>query len=74
MTAQRNLIIYGENIRALKYLLEERGLKGKVDLIYTDPPFATNITFTVTDGRSSTISSSSHGSVAYTDNMTSLAI
>ncbi len=37
MTAQRNLIIYGENIRALKYLLEERGLKGKVDLIYTDP-------------------------------------
>ena len=52
MTAQRNLIIYGENIRALKYLLEERGLKGKVDLIYTDPPFATNITFTVTDGRS----------------------
>nr|MBQ5526700.1 site-specific DNA-methyltransferase [Succinivibrionaceae bacterium] len=69
MTAQRNLIIYGENIRALKYLLEERGLKGKVDLIYTDPPFATNITFTVTDGRSSTISSSSHGSVAYTDNI-----
>ena len=69
MTAQRNLIIYGENIRALKYLLEERGLKGKVDLIYTDPPFATNITFTVTDGRSSTISSSSHGSVAYTDNV-----
>ena len=47
MTAQRNLIIYGENIRALKYLLEERGLKG----------------------RSSTISSSSHGSVAYTDNI-----
>ena len=40
-----------------------------VDLIYTDPPFATNITFTVTDGRSSTISSSSHGSVAYTDNI-----
>ena len=69
MTAQRNLIIYGENIRALKYLLEERGLKGMVDLIYTDPPFATNITFTVTDGRSSTISSSSHGSVAYTDNI-----
>lgn len=67
MALDKNLIIYSENIKALKYLIEDRGLKGKIDLIYTDPPFATNRTFTITDGRASTISNSSQGSVAYTD-------
>ena len=46
-----NLLIKGDNIKALAYLLNERGLKGKIDLIYTDPPFATNVKFTVKEGR-----------------------
>lgn len=64
-----NLLIEGENLEAMRYLLEERGLRGKVDLVYTDPPFATNSTFTITDGRASTISNSSKGAVAYADKL-----
>ena len=45
-----NFLIKGDNIDVLKYLAEERGFAGKIDLIYTDPPFATNCSFTITDG------------------------
>lgn len=69
MVLTKNLLIYSENVRALNYLINDRGLRGKVDLIYIDPPFATNGTFTITDGRASTISNSSQGSIAYTDNI-----
>lgn len=64
-----NLLIEGDNIDALRYLLNERGLRGKVDLVYTDPPFATKCTFTITDGRASTISNSRSGEVAYADTL-----
>lgn len=64
-----SLLIKGENLDALKYLIDERGMEGKVDLIYTDPPFATNIDFTVKDGRAATISSTSGGEVAYSDKL-----
>lgn len=64
-----NLLIKGDNIKALAYLLNERGLKGKIDLIYTDPPFATNVKFTVKEGRSNTISAAADGEIAYTDNL-----
>lgn len=62
-----NLLIHAENLVALKQLITKHNLKGKIDLIYIDPPFATNNTFTITDGRASTISNSSNGTVAYTD-------
>lgn len=39
-----NKLIYGDNLQALKYLLEN-GYKGKVKLIYIDPPFATQSDF-----------------------------
>ena len=32
-----NFLIKGDNIDVLKYLAEERGFAGKIDLIYTDP-------------------------------------
>lgn len=64
-----NLLIEGDNIEGLRYLIDKRGLRGKVDLIYTDPPFATNINFTVKDGRASTISSAKEGDVAYSDKL-----
>ena len=64
-----NILIYGDNIKGLKYLLDEKNLKGKIDLVYIDPPFATNGKFTITNGRASTISNSKNGEIAYTDNL-----
>ncbi len=69
MTMGGNILIKGDNITGLRYLLDERGLRGKIDLVYIDPPFATNCKFTVTNGRASTISNSRHGETAYTDNI-----
>lgn len=42
---------------------------GAVDLIYIDPPFATNNTFTMSEGRAATISSSANGDIAYKDTL-----
>jgi adenine-specific DNA-methyltransferase len=64
-----NLLIKGDNIEALRWLLDERNLSGRIDLIYIDPPFATNSNFTITDGRASTISNSKNGDVAYSDKL-----
>ncbi|MBQ9214277.1 MAG: site-specific DNA-methyltransferase [Bacteroidales bacterium] len=65
----QNLLIYGENLDALNYLLNERGLRGKVDLVYIDPPYATGTDFVVSEGRASTISSARDGIIAYSDKL-----
>lgn len=62
-----NLLIHGDNIAGLNYLLSDANLKGKVDLVYIDPPFATGTAFVVSDGRASTISSTRNGDLAYSD-------
>ncbi len=62
-----NLLIKGDNIYALNFLLENKNLKGEIDLIYIDPPFATNSNFTITNGRATTISNSKNGNIAYSD-------
>ena len=62
-----NLLIKADNIVGLNYLLKDKNLKGKIDLVYIDPPFATNGIFTIKDGRSSTISNSKNGDIAYSD-------
>jgi adenine-specific DNA-methyltransferase len=64
-----NLLIQANNLIALKQLIIKHNLAGRIDLIYIDPPFATNNTFTITNGRASTISNSSNGTVAYTDTL-----
>lgn len=64
-----NLLIKGDNIKGLYYLLQTRKLKGKIDLVYIDPPFATGGNFTITDGRASTISNSRNGEIAYSDKL-----
>ncbi len=64
-----NILIKGDNIEALNFLIKSRGLYNKVDLIYIDPPFATNANFTITDGRATTISNSKNGKVAYSDKL-----
>ncbi len=66
-----NILIQSDNLSALKFLLTNLKLAGKIDLVYIDPPFATNNTFTVADcGRAATISNSSSGNVAYSDTLT----
>jgi len=64
-----NLLIKSENIEALKYLLDVKGLRGKVDLIYTDPPFATDCDFRMSGNRAATVSHSRSGQIAYTDHL-----
>jgi adenine-specific DNA-methyltransferase len=65
-----NLLIHANNLVALKQLITKHNLAGKIDLIYIDPPFATNNTFTVSDGRANTISNVLNGTVAYSDTLT----
>ncbi len=65
-----NLLIQGDNLEGLRYLLHKQKLKGQIDLVYIDPPFATNGSFTVTNGRAATISNSKEGEVAYLDTVT----
>lgn len=65
----KNILIKCDNVEALEWLLKEKELKGAVDLVYIDPPFATNSNFTITDGRASTISNSRNGDIAYSDKL-----
>lgn len=65
----KNLLLKGENLIGLNYLLEKEKLKGKVDLIYIDPPFATGNNFIISEGRTATISKTSKGNIAYSDKL-----
>lgn len=67
--AHKNALINGNNLEVLSILLHEYKLAGKIDLIYIDPPFATNGTFTIGKDRTSTISGSSEDDIAYTDTL-----
>lgn len=65
----KNILIKGDNIIGL-YWLMEHGYKGKIDLVYIDPPFATGGTFSVDDnGRVATISKSEDSIIAYKDTL-----
>lgn len=67
--SSKNKLIQGDNLSILKTLLENYGLKGKVGLIYIDPPFATNGNFKISEGRASTISQSNNDQIAYSDTL-----
>jgi adenine-specific DNA-methyltransferase len=62
-------LIKGDNLAVLRHLLEDGGLKGKVDMVYIDPPFATNNTFRIGDGRANSISRSKSDRIAYDDSL-----
>ena len=64
-----NLLINSDNLLALKQLITKFDLSGKIDLVYIDPPFATNNTFTISEGRANTISNISNGCIAYKDKL-----
>lgn len=62
-----NKLIHADNLSALKTLLKDYA--EKVDLIYIDPPFATNGHFKISDARANTISSSNGDAIAYSDTL-----
>ncbi len=64
-----NKLIQGDNLQILKTLLDDFKLKGKVDLVYIDPPFATNGRFTISENRANTISKSNYDDLAYSDTL-----
>lgn len=41
----KNRLIYGENLRVIRALLNNVDIAGKVGLIYIDPPYATGLGF-----------------------------
>lgn len=61
-------LIFGDNLHVMKSLLVDYGMRGKIDLVYIDPPFATNTKFKVDSERTSTISMSGK-QIAYTDKL-----
>ncbi len=66
-SAFKNKLIQGDNLHVLKSLLDDQKLKGKIDLVYIDPPFATNGHFKISDDRANTISKSNGDDIAYSD-------
>lgn len=64
-----NRLYFDDNLRVLRLLLKESSIKGKVRLIYIDPPFGTGQDFVVSSARSATISRPSNGQSAYKDNL-----
>lgn len=66
-----NLLIHGENFSVLSKLLNS-GFRNKIDLVYIDPPFATNGVFRIdtSNGDTRTVSSANDSVIAYTDNLT----
>lgn len=63
----KSILAFGDNITVLTALLEQ--YKGKVDLVYIDPPYGTKQEFRITDERISTISRKSGGRLAYGDTL-----
>ncbi len=64
-----NMLIFGDNLQALKALIKDPNINGKIRLVYIDPPFATNQEFKSGERRTSTISSSPEDKRAYEDKL-----
>lgn len=67
------LLVHGDNLWALRALTATSNIRGKVKLVYIDPPFGTRQSFTVHDDRIATISRGNGGIVAYSDHLTGRA-
>ncbi len=65
----RNLLIEGDNLRGMKTLLTQFDFRHKVDLVYIDPPFATNTIYRHNGDRTATISPSASDDIAYSDKL-----
>jgi len=65
-----NVLIHADNYDALTYLIEKKGMAGKIRLVYSDPPYGTNQTFTISNKRFATVSRANGGKLAYNDTLT----
>ncbi len=62
-----NKLIQGDNLPVLRSLLDD--YRGKINLIYIDPPFATRVNFRIGESRANTMSSSPNDLLAYSDTL-----
>ncbi len=65
---ERNLLIRGDTLAGLQFLLDERGLAGKVDLVYVDPPCVDSDAYTSPAGATAGISSAKRGKMTRDNN------
>ena len=63
--SNKSYVFYGDNLPILEML--SKYYSSKVDLIYIDPPFATNNIFTISADKANSISSSKQDDIAYID-------
>ncbi|MGB9593894.1 MAG: DNA methyltransferase, partial [Anaerolineae bacterium] len=68
-SASPNKLILGENLAVLRCLLEDYHLAGRVDLVYIDPPFSTNVEYRIGGDRANTVSMAHDDEVAYSDTL-----
>ena len=66
----QNILMPGDNYDSLKHIAQSKDLRGKVRLIYIDPPYGTKQDFTFSGDRFSTISRMNGGKTAYNDQLT----
>lgn len=64
-----NKLIVGENFSVMKSLIDHHDMRGKVDLVYIDPPFASDNVFTMSEEHVGTMSNDRNAVVAYTDKL-----
>lgn len=64
---ESSLLIKGDNFEAMSILLEK--YRGKIDLIYIDPPFNTDQEFSYTEDRANSISRKKDSIIAYSDKL-----
>ena len=63
-----SFVARGDNFDVMAAMLPQ--YKGKIDLVYIDPPFNTDQIFSIAEGRANTVSRSNRGKVVYSDAMT----
>jgi len=62
-----NMLIFGDNLTALRLLYQKPSIKGKIRLVYIDPPFSTNQIYKGGENRTATVSKSDKDVKAYED-------
>ena len=60
-------VYQGDNLEVMKSMLMHYDMRGKIDLMYIDPPYASDNVFSTSDTRKNTISRAKGGEVAYED-------
>lgn len=61
------VLISGDNLEVIKSLIAKHKLAGAIDLVYIDPPFASNNIFRIGKSRTSTMSFANDDDIAYSD-------